>query len=97
LIANIFNSKNTGDVSDGLLTQMTQSKGINPIDSGFIRLNMPTQCAPFINKSAIIGQWNEQTFYNYVMTFPKSNDNWAGFDFRNLRIQSSADSICGHD
>jgi hypothetical protein len=87
----------TGDASDGLLTQLTQSHGMNPIDSGLIRLNMPTQRDPFMRKSAILGQWKEQSFYNYAMTFPKSNDNWVKFDFRNLWIQLSAYSIRGND
>jgi hypothetical protein len=95
--ASTFIVQCTGDVSDGLLTQLTQSKGINLIDSGLIRLNMPTQCDPLMKKSAILGQWKEQSFYNYAMTFPKSSDNWVGFDFRNLRIQLSAYSIRGND
>jgi hypothetical protein len=96
-ITSTFFVQYTGDVSDGVFNRLTQRNGRNPIDSGLIHLNIPTQCDPFMKKSAILGQYKEQSFYNYAVTFPKQNDNWVEFDFRNLRIQLSAYSIRGND
>jgi hypothetical protein len=89
--------QSTGDVSDGLFSQLTKSTGKNPIDSGLIRLITPTRGDPFMKKSAVLGQCKEQSFYNYAAGFPKPTDNWIEFDLRNLRVQVSAYSIPGSD
>jgi hypothetical protein len=62
----------------------------NPIDSGLIKLNTPMLQDPFMNKSAILGQHKEQSFYNYSAGFPKSGQNWVEFDFRSQRVLLSA-------
>jgi hypothetical protein len=86
-----------GDLPDGLFTQLTKCAGTNPIDSGLIRLNIPTRCDPFMKKSAILGHYKEQSFYNYAAGFPKSTDNWVEFDFRSHRVKLSAYSIRSGD
>jgi hypothetical protein len=82
-----------GDESDGLFARLTKTNRKNPIDSGLVKLNTPMRQDPFMNKSAILGQHKEQSFYNYSAGFPKFDQNWVEFDFMSQRVLLSAYSI----
>jgi hypothetical protein len=92
-----INVEYESNISEGLFATMTQCDGTNPLDSGIVRINVPTRNDPFMKKSAIMGREKEQNFYNYAMTFPKVRQNWVEFDFCNRRVQLTAYSIRGGD
>lgn len=80
----------------GIFQKMaTEASGKNPVETGRVRINMPTIRDPLMNPSALV-DFEDKTkldFYNYAIGAPTRNQNWFEFDFLDRRVSVSGCAI----
>ncbi|OHT01889.1 hypothetical protein TRFO_31241 [Tritrichomonas foetus] len=82
----------SNDPLKGIFTHMTKSLSKNPIQSGFVKVTMPTVTDPFHNLNSIFDysvNGLNQCIYNYFCGFPTSSQNWIQFDFGSNKVAVS--------